>query len=93
MDQMDQHVKQRASAPPDLDSGSGGCPTVRAQTSAGQQSQRESQTEALWQYLRRIESGLDQIEARIDRLYVALGGGTVLLAAIGLASAFIVRGG
>ncbi len=49
--------------------------------------------EALWQYLRRIESGLDQIDARIDRLYVALGGGTVLLAAIGLGSAFIVRGG
>ena len=50
-------------------------------------------TEALWQYLRRIESGLDQIDARIDRLYVALGGGTVLLATIGLVSAFIVRGG
>ena len=29
----------------------------------------------------------------IDRLYIALGGGTVLLAAIGLGSAFIVRGG
>ena len=51
------------------------------------------QTDALWQYLRRIESGLDQIDARIDRLYVAMGGGTVLLAAIGLGSAFIVRGG
>ncbi len=50
-------------------------------------------TDALWQYLRRIESGLDQIDARIDRLYVALGGGTVLLATIGLVSAFIVRGG
>ena len=50
-------------------------------------------TDALWQYLRRIESGLDQIDARIDRLYVALGGGTVLLATIGLISAFIVRGG
>ncbi len=50
-------------------------------------------TDALWQYLHRIESGLDQIDARIDRLYVALGGGTVLLAAIGLGSAFIVRGG
>ena len=49
--------------------------------------------DALWQYLRRIESGLDQIEARIDRLYIALGGGTVLLATIGLISAFIVRGG
>ena len=49
--------------------------------------------DALWQYLRRIESGLDQIDARIDRLYVALGGGTVLLAVIGLVSAFIVRGG
>lgn len=53
----------------------------------------ESRTDALWQYLRRIESGLDQIDARIDRLYIALGGGTVLLAAIGLGSAFIVRGG
>lgn len=51
------------------------------------------QTDALWQYLKRIESGLDQIDARIDRLYIALGGGTVLLAAIGLGSAFIVRGG
>ncbi|MCY3734477.1 MAG: hypothetical protein OXG42_09370 [Chloroflexi bacterium] len=51
------------------------------------------QTDALWQYLRRIENGLDQIDARIDRLYIALGGGTVLLAAIGLGSAFIVRGG
>lgn len=50
-------------------------------------------TDALWQYLRRIESGLDQIDARIDRLYIALGGGTVLLAAIGLGSAFIIRGG
>ena len=49
--------------------------------------------DALWQYLKRIESGLDQIDARIDRLYVALGGGTVLLAVIGLVSAFIVRGG
>ena len=26
------------------------------------------QTDALWQYLRRIEHGLDQIDARIDRL-------------------------
>ena len=50
-------------------------------------------TDAIWQYLKRIESGLDQIDARIDRLYIALGGGTVLLAAIGLGSAFIVRGG
>lgn len=50
-------------------------------------------TDALWQYLRRIESGLDKIDARIDRLYIALGGGTVLLAAIGLGSAFIIRGG
>lgn len=50
-------------------------------------------TDALWRYLRRIESGLDQIDARIDRLYLALGGGTVLLAAIGLGSAFIIRGG
>ena len=52
-----------------------------------------SATDALWQYLKRIESGLDQIDARIDRLYIALGGGTVLLAAIGLGSAFIIRGG
>jgi hypothetical protein len=56
-------------------------------------SSRQNATEALWQYLKRIESGLDQIDARIDRLYIALGGGTVLLAAIGLGSAFIVRGG
>ena len=49
--------------------------------------------EALWQYLKRIEGGLDQIDARIDRLYIALGGGTVLLAAIGLGSAFLMRGG
>lgn len=55
--------------------------------------QSSSATDALWKYLRRIEYGLDQIDARIDRLYVALGGGTVLLAAIGLGSAFIVRGG
>ena len=50
-------------------------------------------TDAIWQYLRRIEDGLDQIDARIDRLYIALGGGTVLLSAIGLTSAFIIRGG
>ena len=48
---------------------------------------------ALWQYLKRIEGGLDQIESRIDRLYVAIGGGTVLLAAISFAAAFIARGG
>ncbi len=50
-------------------------------------------TGALWQYLRRIEGGLDQIESRIDRLYVAIGGGTVLLAAISFGAAFIARGG
>ena len=64
--------------------GPGGCPAPNQST---------DHTDALWQYLRRIESGLDQIDARIDRLYVALGSGTVLLAAIGLGSAFIVRGG
>ena len=48
---------------------------------------------ALWQYLKRIEGGLDQIESRIDRLYVAIGGGTVLLAAISVVAALIARGG
>lgn len=48
---------------------------------------------ALWQYLKRIEGGLDQIESRIDRLYVAIGGGTVLLAAISFGAAFIARSG
>ncbi len=77
---------RRTTQPPDPDSGPGpgGCPAP--QLSA-------DHTDALWQYLRRIESGLDQIDARIDRLYVALGGGTVLLAAIGLGSAIIMRGG
>lgn len=80
---------RRSSKPPVAanESASGGCPTSCSQPV------HESQTDALWQYLRRIESGLDQIDARIDRLYIALGGGTVLLAAIGLASAFILRGG
>ena len=50
-------------------------------------------TSALWQYLKRIEGGLDQIESRIDRLYVAIGGGTVLLAAISVGAALIARGG
>ena len=54
---------------------------------------RREATDALWQYLQRIEAGLDHIDARIDRLYLALGGGTVLIAAIGLSSAFIIRGG
>ncbi len=49
--------------------------------------------DALWQYLRQIEGGLDQIESRIDRLYIAIGGGTILLAAISVAAAFIARGG
>ena len=67
--------------------GSGDSAPVCAQLNAS------TGTDALWQYLKRIESGLDQIDARIDRLYIALGGGTVLLAAIGLGSAFIIRGG
>ena len=77
---------RKTSQPPDPGScpGPGGCPAPNHST---------DHTDALWQYLRRIESGLDQIDARIDRLYVALGSGTVLLAAIGLGSAFIVRGG
>ena len=49
--------------------------------------------EALWQYLARLEDGIGQIESRIDRLYLAVGGGTLLLAAIGLAAGFIARGG
>lgn len=83
------HFARRSSTPPGAvdESAPGGCPTTCARPV------HESQTDALWQYLRRIENGLDQIDARIDRLYIALGGGTVLLAAIGLASAFIVRGG
>ena len=72
--------------PPDPD-GSGGCPNEPHEQS------HDKATDALWLYLRRIESGLDHIDSRIDRLYIALGGGTVLLAAIGLGSAFIVRGG
>ena len=73
-----------SSQPPNSDPGPSGCPASPPCS---------DHTGALWQYLRRIESGLDLIDARIDRLYVALGGGTVLLAAIGLGSAFIVRGG
>ncbi|MXX81840.1 MAG: hypothetical protein F4Y69_12555 [Chloroflexi bacterium] len=76
-----------SSQPPDSTPESGGCPESCTQAPG------VSQTDALWQYLHRIESGLDQIDARIDRLYIALGGGTVLLAAIGLGSAFIVRAG
>ena len=75
---------------PDADQASGAADQPSIQCKAESAS---VQTDALWQYLRRIESGLDQIEARIDRLYIALGGGTVLLAAIGVGSAFIVRGG
>ena len=78
----DPRVSRPKARPPDPD-GSGGCPT----------DPHDQATDALWQYLRRIESGLDHIDSRIDRLYIALGGGTVLLAAIGLGSAFIVRGG
>ena len=76
------HFAAPSARPPDPD-GSGGSPAEPLNQA----------TDALWQYLRRIESGLDQIDARIDRLYIALGGGTVLLAAIGLGSAFIVRAG
>ena len=78
----DPHFSRSKARPPDPE-GSGGCPIEPY----------DKATDALWQYLRRIESGLDHIDSRIDRLYVALGGGTVLLAAIGLGSAFIVRGG
>lgn len=81
-------VARRESAPdPASDAGSGDSAPICAHLTSS------SATDALWQYLKRIESGLDQIDARIDRLYIALGGGTVLLAAIGLGSAFIVRGG
>ena len=72
--------------------GSGGDPPASEAEEYRPACGREA-TDALWQYLRRIEESLDQIDARIDRLYVALGGGTMLLAAIGLVSAFIVRGG
>lgn len=78
----DPHFSGSRSRPPDPP-GSGGWPNEP----------HSEATDALWQYLRRIESGLDQIDARVDRLYIALGGGTVVLAAIGLASAFIIRGG
>lgn len=70
----------------------GDCRHERHRGADGTNGSRQA-TDALWQYLKRIEAGLDQIDDRIDRLYVALGGGTVLLATIGLASAFIVRGG
>ena len=46
----------------------------------------------IWQFLDRLERGVEHIEARIDRLYIAVGGGTILLAAIGLAAGFIARG-
>ena len=81
---------------PDHSSHSGHCPDggpLECASASGHQASSHQATDALWQYLQRIESGLDQIDARIDRLYIALGGGTVLLAAIGLGSAFIVRGG
>lgn len=41
--------------------------------------------------LQRLERGLQHVESRIDRLYIAVGGGTILLAAIGLAAGFIAR--
>lgn len=78
----DPHAPASRPRPPDPE-GSGGRPNEP----------HNEATDALWHYLRRIESGLDQIDSRIDRLYIALGGGTVLLAAIGLGSAFIIRGG
>ena len=82
----DPHIPASRPRPPDP-SGSGGWPNEPHKRT------HDKATDALWQYLRRIESGLDHIDSRIDRLYIALGGGTVLLAAIGLGSAFIVRGG
>ncbi len=83
---------QRQPPEPQQSRGSGGDPEQSEPEEYRPPCGRDA-TDALWQYLKRIEEGLDQIDARIDRLYVALGGGTVLLAAIGLASAFIVRAG
>lgn len=77
------HQPTAAAPPPVSDRGAAGGP---ATCDCGS-------TDALWQYLGRIEAGLDQVESRIDRLYVAIGGGTVLLAAISFAAAFIARGG
>ncbi len=85
-------TNQRQPPEPQQSQGSGGDPQRSEPDEYRPPCSREA-TDALWQYLKRIEEGLDQIDARIDRLYVALGGGTVLLAAIGLVSAFIVRGG
>ena len=51
-----------------------------------------SEDEPIRQFLQRLERGMQHVEARIDRLYIAVGGGTVLLAAIGLAAGFIARG-
>lgn len=48
---------------------------------------------AIWQYLERLERAIDHVDARIDHLYLAIGGGTVLLSIIGLAAGFIARGG
>lgn len=83
--------RRRSSQPSGSNSEPDGCglPCAHSSTDAT----ATDATNALWQYLERIEHGLDLIDARIDRLYIALGGGTVLLAAIGLSSAFIVRGG
>ena len=52
---------------------------------------REGPDDPIWQFLDRLERGVEHIEARIDRLYIAVGGGTILLAAIGLAAGFIAR--
>lgn len=51
-----------------------------------------SEDEPIRQFLARLERGMQHVESRIDRLYIAVGGGTVLLAAIGLAAGFIARG-
>lgn len=48
---------------------------------------------AIWQYLERLERAIDHVDARIDHLYLAIGGGTVLLSIIGVAAGFIARGG
>ena len=51
-----------------------------------------SEEDPIWQFLERLDRSMQHVEARIDRLYIAVGGGTVLLAAIGLAAGFIARG-
>lgn len=51
-----------------------------------------AEDDPIWPFLERLDRGMQHVEARIDRLYIAVGGGTVLLAAIGLAAGFIARG-